>query len=92
MSWTSGRTRGGFNSRVARQILAEEPECRLCGAPSTEADHIVPWAEGGSDARENGQGLCTPCHTAKSLREKLRGIQRRLAKATRPAEKHPSER
>lgn len=92
MTWTKGRPRGGFPSRVVRQILAEEPECRSCGEPSTEADHIVPWSEGGSDRRENGQGLCTPCHLRKSLSEKLRGQERRMAKAKRPAEKHPSER
>jgi 5-methylcytosine-specific restriction enzyme A len=51
---------------VRRMVLLEEPECRVCGAPSTQVDHIIPVSQGGSSQRDNLQGLCAPCHKAKS--------------------------
>lgn len=51
-------------------ILAEEPWCRLCGmVKSTVVDHIRPLWLGGLDIRRNKQGLCGPCHRAKTARE-----------------------
>lgn len=51
-------------------VLSEETVCRVCGeAPSTQVDHIVPRYMGGIDERANLQGLCVPCHEAKSARE-----------------------
>ena len=58
-----------------RRILAEEPLCRPCLAAgrhtkSEEVDHIdesLPdplW-----DARENKQGICKPCHKAKTAEQ-----------------------
>ena len=44
------------------RVLQEEPACRLCGARSTEVDHIIPKARGGTDARSNLRGLCGRCH------------------------------
>lgn len=69
------RKRGRAGQRDRAQILAEEPLCRVCLAedrvtPSEEVDHIrddVPdelW-----DARENKQGICKPCHKAKTAAE-----------------------
>ena len=56
--------------RLRAQVLAEEPVCRYCGwAPSTQADHIVPRARGGSDDRSNIAGSCKRCHESKSGRE-----------------------
>lgn len=56
--------------RLRAQVLAEEPNCRRCGKPSKVVDHIVPIRQGG-DARDrrNLQGLCWPCHEAKSHAE-----------------------
>lgn len=56
-------------------MLAEEPFCREClkrglRVASDVADHIIPLSEGGSDDRENKQGLCDPCHDAKSKAER----------------------
>jgi 5-methylcytosine-specific restriction protein A len=56
-------------------VLAEEPCCREClsagkRVQATEVDHIVPLASGGSNNRSNMQGLCSPCHAAKSKRER----------------------
>ena len=56
-------------------VLAEEPLCRSCEAigrvtASAVVDHIVPLAAGGTDERGNKQGLCKPCHDAKSAEER----------------------
>jgi len=54
--------------RVRAQVLAEEPRCRMCGAPASEVDHIVPLARGGTHDRANLQPLCVSCHRIKSAR------------------------
>ncbi|MBB4152914.1 5-methylcytosine-specific restriction protein A [Sphingomonas jinjuensis] len=68
------RKRGRAGQRERAQVVAEEPLCRTCLArgietSTEEVDHIVPLAEGGSDTRSNKQGLCGPCHRAKTRRE-----------------------
>jgi len=55
--------------------MAEEPFCRICLAKGKHVatdvvDHIKPLAWGGSDDRSNKQGLCNPCHDAKSAIER----------------------
>ncbi|MEO9463911.1 HNH endonuclease [Sulfitobacter pontiacus] len=45
--------------------------CQLCwkggrATEATEVDHIVPRHKDGSDDPENLQGLCSPCHKAKT--------------------------
>lgn len=53
-----------------RAVLAREPNCRHCGNPATQADHIVPVADGGTnDPATNGQGLCDECHATKTKHE-----------------------
>ncbi len=47
---------------LSLQVRAEEPRCRICGAPSTQTDHITPKARGGTDARSNLRALCDDCH------------------------------
>lgn len=71
------RKRGRAGQRDRAQVLAEEPLCRHCLAigrtePSTVVDHIKRLADGGSDERDNKQGLCTGCHDAKSAAEQAR--------------------
>ena len=65
------RLRGRAGMRDRAMVLAEEPFCRSCleqgrHVGSDKVDHIVPLAWGGSDDRSNKQGLCDPCHDAKS--------------------------
>jgi len=72
---------GRAHDLMRDQVLREEPLCRICLAadrvtPSTIADHRTPKAEGGTDDRENYQGLCQPCHVAKTAREAARGRKR----------------
>lgn len=60
------------------RVLREEPLCRLCTinglvAASTVADHIIALEDGGSNDRANFQGLCDPCHHAKTAREAIAG-------------------
>lgn len=55
------------------QVLTREPNCRACGQPATEADHIVPISQGGShDDPANGQALCTSCHQRKTIAERAK--------------------
>lgn len=73
---------GAAHDAMRRLVLAEEPLCRACDAKgvvsaTTIADHIVPKAEGGTDDRSNYQGLCRPCHVAKTAAESGRARRRR---------------
>lgn len=72
------RLRGRAGQRARRQVLNEEPLCRRCLAEgrvsaSVVVDHIRPLSQGGSDDRANKQGLCDPCHDAKTKTEAVEG-------------------
>ena len=60
---------GKNHDRIRRQLMKEEPNCRLCGAPSTVADHIIPKCLHGPTVRENYQALCLRCSRSKAGRE-----------------------
>jgi 5-methylcytosine-specific restriction protein A len=85
-NWTKRTSRqsrgyGREHDAMRKRVLAEEPLCRACSAAgrveaTTIADHIKPKAEGGTDDRENYQGLCRPCSIAKTARESGRGRRR----------------
>jgi 5-methylcytosine-specific restriction enzyme A len=62
-----------LQKRNAR-ILRDNPLCGTCTAigrirAAVEIDHIIPLHQGGQDIESNLQGLCIPCHEAKSARE-----------------------
>ena len=66
---------------MRKALFEREPLCVLCLEAgvyrvATQRDHKVPLAEGGPDDETNEQGLCDPCHEAKSLAEALRGRRR----------------
>lgn len=61
---------GGPWRRLRLLVLNHEPFCRLCGAPATEVDHIVPLRAGGTNELSNLQPLCKSCHSRKTGREK----------------------
>lgn len=75
----SAHRRGYDNQwrKLRARVLREEPTCRHCGAPATEADHIHPLnptdgsAPGARLHRSNVQGLCHDCHAAKTQRERV---------------------
>ena len=56
--------------RLRLWVLRREPWCRVCSEPATEVDHLLPRKFGGIHARQNLQGLCKSCHSAKTAREK----------------------
>lgn len=59
---------------MRRQVIAEQKgRCAHCGCVLVDAwalDHITPHSKGGSDDRENLQGLCPPCHDKKSAKDR----------------------
>jgi 5-methylcytosine-specific restriction endonuclease McrA len=59
--------------------LTEHPDCAICGAKATVADHIVPLAEGGAFGGAL-QSLCKEHSRRKTLAESHRGMKRRAAK------------
>ncbi|AUC13811.1 hypothetical protein BTO06_01000 [Tenacibaculum sp. SZ-18] len=68
-----------YNSRAWRnfrkQVLIEEPLCRLCSSKglvkeAKVVDHIVRIVDGGEKlSRSNVQPLCSKCHNSKSGKE-----------------------
>lgn len=60
---------GAVWRRLRLMVLHEEPLCRMCSAPSQEVDHIQPLSRGGTNERENLQGLCRSCHSRKTAGE-----------------------
>lgn len=68
------RMRGRRLQARNHRFLAEHPLCACCArqgrtTAAAEVDHKVPLHEGGQDVESNLQGLCIPCHKAKSARE-----------------------
>ena len=60
--------------RMREAVMIDEPLCRNCLAngrvtPTTEVDHIIAIENGGTDDRDNLQGLCTECHKDKTNRD-----------------------
>lgn len=75
------RTTGRKLQTMRKALFTRQPLCALCSAKglvvlATQRDHIKSLAEGGEDNDDNTQGLCEPCHEAKSLAESLRSRRR----------------
>jgi 5-methylcytosine-specific restriction enzyme A len=99
-AWEGSHSQG-FTRWQRAAILRRDPVCKCagckhctttgCTSPSTQADHITPVAEHGSNHTANGQGLCTPCHSVKTAAETARGAARARAQRPRqrPPERHP---
>ena len=65
----SQRGYGAQWRRVRAEHLEMEPDCRSCGAPAREVDHIVTRRSGGSDDHDNLRSLCKPCHSRRTAIE-----------------------
>ena len=62
--------------KLRRMVLAESPLCvdpfkahKGQAVPASEVDHIVPLRRGGTNAFDNLQTLCRPCHQRKTAEE-----------------------
>lgn len=68
----------GFWGRRRREVLDNEPLCRLCKSEgmtvaASHVDHIKPIHEGGGHGLDNLQPLCATCHYHKSRLEWMKG-------------------
>jgi 5-methylcytosine-specific restriction endonuclease McrA len=73
-----------WRDRLRPAALRKHPFCTNCHrAPSTVADHVIPWKTGKDEAEqwflfcggkdfENLTGLCGPCHSQKSDNDEKR--------------------
>jgi 5-methylcytosine-specific restriction protein A len=78
-----GRKHEQMRAELLRTVIFCE-ECKRQGRRltfGTHADHIVPKAQGGTDARSNYQLLCASCHALKSIHDQ--GKNPRLLKRRR---------
>ncbi len=71
------RVTGRKLQRLRDELFSRNPLCVECERQgrvtlATQRDHIKPLGEGGEDTEDNTQGLCKPCHEAKSLQEAIR--------------------
>ncbi len=69
---THDRIRGRALQGIRRTHFTDNPLCVECEKRgrvtlATVLDHIVALENGGSDTDANRQGLCTDCHSAKTL-------------------------
>jgi len=62
------RDYGAAWQRRRRQVLREEPLCRVCGAPAVDVDHVRPLRLGGGHELSNLQPLCRRHHAQKTAR------------------------
>ncbi|MBK9497083.1 MAG: HNH endonuclease [Xanthomonadales bacterium] len=61
---------------IRRRVLAEEPNCYICGGAGRSddvIDHVVGLAEHGTDDRSNLHRCCRQCSVKKTSRESGRG-------------------
>ena len=80
-AWEGRRGFEGYKGdwlKIRARVLNEEPTCRAagCNKPSVTVDHIIPKAEGGTDARGNLRGLCAEHRKKKDAEDAARGRRR----------------
>lgn len=72
--------------RIRAEVLARDPICKICGTrSSTQVDHVRPK----TDDHSHLQGVCYPCHKAKSSSEGGKAAAAVRPTRARPEEKHP---
>lgn len=77
-----GSGRGGRPWRRKRDAVMRRDKglCQPClknnrVTPASQVDHIIPKAEGGTDADSNLQAICKACHDVKTQAEAKRAQQ-----------------
>ncbi|MFM9270937.1 HNH endonuclease signature motif containing protein [Halomonas elongata] len=73
----SGRGGRPWRRKRERVLRRDSGLCQPCWraglvTPATEVDHVVNVADGGSDADDNLEAICGPCHKAKTQEEARR--------------------
>ena len=53
-----------------KEFIKTHPTCSKCSRPTTDVDHRVPKAQGGSDDDSNLQPLCSFHHKQKTAHER----------------------
>lgn len=81
-SWQHQQWKTAVLRRCKRRCEINGPRCI---GTATEADHIVPVAEGGTYDLSNGQGACHTCHAEKTQEEAQRGLRRTFKRGNTPA-------
>jgi 5-methylcytosine-specific restriction protein A len=73
---TTPRTMSGWaqQRRARRSGAKHNTICHICHHPgATQADHVIPLAEGGPDTEQNMRPAHPDCHQAKTRQEAKRG-------------------
>lgn len=96
MPWpTTSRHERGYGSawdKLRKQVLTRDKHlCQPCLAkhrvtPATQVDHKTPKAKGGTDDMGNLQGICAPCHDAKTARENGQTVRQAIGTDGWPVE------
>ena len=91
-AWDHGRreSRHARGYGTAWEKLRErvmQRDCYLCQpcyratpqriTPAKEVDHVIPKAKGGTDALDNLEAICVPCHRDKSARDQGKVLRTR---------------
>jgi len=68
---TRGRKWMALRDRALAKTQYRCAECLRNGrlALAKQVDHIIPLHQGGTDDLDNLEGLCLPCHEAKTARD-----------------------
>ena len=74
VAWRAARDYGAAWQVVRAEHLRLESDCRLCGVPGTEVDHVLPLRDGGTHRHSNLQTLCATCHRRKTAAERDRRV------------------
>lgn len=55
----------GAKWQALRKAVLERDsyQCQHCGAPATDADHIIPKSKGGTDSMDNLLASCKRCNS-----------------------------
>jgi len=70
-SYSSAQGYGSAWRRIRARIILRDPICTVptCFKPSTDADHILARAKGGTGDDENLRGMCHGHHSRKTILE-----------------------
>ena len=73
-------TKSNYQRNRKRRLARAEGRCEACGVTLSascgwQCDHLIPLADGGTNALENLRVLCASCHTEKTKRDRERRRQ-----------------